>query len=112
MDNIIQFPAKNKNSLEHSIEHIEEVRRNYCDEVTSDIMEAALSVLSSYGLTVHADEQSVKSVIFVEEAIRALVYTTKNLDHQFQSLADIAVTLEVDAKKELKRIIEESQLHT
>ena len=112
MDNIIQFPTRNKNSLEHSIEHIEEVRRTYCDEVTADAFEAIFSVLSSYGLTVKANERSVKSIVFLEEAVRSMVYTTKDLEHQFQDLAEAAISLEAEAKEELDRIIEETQLHT
>lgn len=116
MDNIIQFPSKPKspfpNSLEQSLDHVEEVRRTYCDEVTADAFEAVFSVLTSYGLTIKPYEQVVKTVVFLEEAIRSMVYTTKDLDHTFQDLAEAAITLEEDAKKELDRIIEENQLPT
>jgi hypothetical protein len=116
MDNIIQFPSKPKspfpNNLEQTLDHVEQVRRTYCDEVTADAFEAVFAVLTSYGLTIKADEHVVKSVVFLEEAIRAMVYTTKDLEHTFQDLADAAITLEADAKKELDRIIEENQLHT
>lgn len=116
MDNIIQFPSKPKspfpNNLEQTLDHVEQVRRTYCDEVTADAFEAVFAVLTSYGLTIKPDENVVKSVVFLEEAIRAMVYTTKDLEHSFQDLADAAITLEADAKKELDRIIEENQLHT
>lgn len=116
MDNIIQFPSKPKspfpNNLEQTLDHVEQVRRTYCDEVTADAFEAVFAILTSYGLTIKPDENVVKSVVFLEEAIRAMVYTTKDLEHSFQDLADAAITLEADAKKELDRIIEENQLHT
>ena len=116
MDNIIQFPSKTNNSfpnsLEQTIDQVEQVRRTYCDEVTADAFEAVFAVLTSYGLTIKPDESVVKSVVFLEEAIRAMVYTTKDLDHSFQDLAEAAITLEADAKKELDRIIEENHLHT
>ena len=116
MDNIIQFPSKPKspfpNNLEQTLDHVEQVRRTYCDEVTADAFEAVFAVLTSYGLTIKPVENVVKSVVFLEEAIRAMVYTTKDLEHSFQDLADAAITLEADAKKELDRIIEENQLHT
>lgn len=116
MDNIIQFPSKPTNpfpnNLEQTLERVEEVRRLYCDEVTSDAVEAVFAVLSSYGLSIKPDEQVVKTVVFLEEAIRSMVYTTKDLNHTFQDLADVAIVLETDAKKELDRIIEENQLHT
>ena len=116
MDNIIQFPTKSNspfpNNLEQTIDHVEQVRRTYCDEVTADAFEAVFAVLTSYGLTIKPDENVVKSVVFLEEAIRAMVYTTKDLNHSFQDLADATITLEADAKKELDRIIEENNLHT
>ena len=49
-DNVLNFPNKEKifpNNLEESYTHIEEVRKNYCEEVSADIMEAAFSVLHS-----------------------------------------------------------------
>jgi len=116
MDNIIQFPTKSNspfpNNLEQTIDHVEQVRRTYCDEVTADAFEAVFAVLTSYGLTIKPDESVVKSVVFLEEAIRAMVYTTKDLNHSFQDLAEATITLEADAKKELDRIIKENNLHT
>ena len=116
MDNIIQFPTKSNNSfpnsLEQTIDQVEQVRRTYCDEVTADAYEAIFAVLTSYGLTIKPDEHTVKSLVFLEESLRAVVYQTKDLNHQFQDLAESAITLEVDAKKELDRIIEENHLHT
>lgn len=116
MDNVIQFPSKSKgpfpNSVEQSIEHVEEVRRSYCDEVTADIIEAAFSVMASYGIQLKPDELSVKSVVFLEEAARSMVYTSKGLNHSFQEIAEMAVTLDDGAKDELNRIAEETTLPT
>jgi hypothetical protein len=117
MDNIVKFPNKLSAenfpiSIEQSYEHIEEVRRDYCDEVCSDVMEAAFSVLASYGITVKPDEQNVKYIVFVEEAIKAMVYSTKNLNHSFQELADTVVTLTPDARSQIDNLIEEKLLNT
>ena len=117
MDNILKFPNKidNKNypiSLEQSYDHIETVRRDYCDEVCSDVMEAAFSVLSSYGITVKPDEENVKYIVFVEEALKAMVYSTKNLSHDFQDLAQKVISLTPQANQDLQGIIEEKQLNT
>lgn len=111
MDNIIQFPVKNKtkgfpSSIEQSYDHIEEVRRDYCDEISSDIMDAITSVLASYNITILPDENVVKNVVFMEESAKALVYSTKKLYHPFQELAQQAITLTDDAREELKDIIE------
>jgi hypothetical protein len=117
MDNILEFPKKidDKNfpvSLEQSYEHIENVRRDYCDEVCSDVMEAAFSVLSSYGITVKPDEDNVKYIVFVEEALKAMIYSTKNLNHDFQDLAQKIISLTPQAHQDLQGIIEEKQLNT
>lgn len=111
MDNIIQFPVKNNTNsfpinVEQSYDHIEEVRRDYCDEVSADIMEAITSVLSSYNLSILPDENVVKNVVFMEETVKALVYSTKKLYHPFQDLAQQAITLTDDARNELKEIID------
>lgn len=117
MDNIVKFPSKTNVenfplSIEQSYDHIEEVRRDYCDEVSSDVMEAAFSVLSSYGITVKPDEQNVKYIVFLEEAIKAMVYSTKRLDHSFQELADTVITLTPQARSEIDQLIEEKLLNT
>lgn len=114
MDNIIQFPQKQNspfpNSEQQSLEHIDEVRRSYCDEVTADAIEALFSVMSSYGLRAKPDELSIKTIVFLEESVRSMIYATKDLNHTFQDLADVAIVLDNDAKKELDRIIEENSL--
>jgi hypothetical protein len=117
MDNIVQFPRKTTTesfplTIDESYEHIENVRRDYCDEVCSDVMEAAFSVLASYGLTVVPNEQNVKYIVFLEEAIKSMVYTTKNLHHNFQELAESLVTLTPQAHKEISELAEEKQLNT
>lgn len=117
MDNIVQFPNKINNesfplSIEQSYEHIENVRRDYCDEVCADVLEAAFSVLSSYGITVKPDEQNIKYIVFVEEAIKSMVYSTKKLSHNFQDLAETLITLTPQAHTELDGLIEEKQLNT
>jgi hypothetical protein len=116
-NNVLEFPKKidKENfplSIEHSYEHIENVRRDYCDEVCSDVMEAAFSVLSSYGITVKPDEQNVKYIVFLEEAIKSMVYSTKRLSHNFQDLADTLITLTPQAHAEIDGLIEEKQLNT
>lgn len=118
MDNIIKFPKKLDNeflplTLEDSYEHIESVRREYCDEISSDMMEAAFTVLASYGVTVKPDEKNVKLIVFLEEAIKSIVYSTKRLPHSFQEIAENVVTLTPQACNELKELMsEEKQLIT
>ena len=110
MGNIIQFPSKVDPktfpiNIEQSYEHIEEVRRDYCEEVSSDVMEAVFSVMTSYGMHVVPTEEIVKNIVFVEESIKALLLNIKKIHHPFQDLAEQTITLTDDAHKELKEII-------
>jgi hypothetical protein len=112
-DNIIQFPARNLASvfptnLEESIDHLEEIRKDYCDEVADDAVEAVFAVLSSYGLFTKPDEESIKNIVFMEEAIKSLLYSMKKVPHSFQEIAQSCVTINDEAKEELNRLIEEN----
>ena len=111
-NNVIKFPQKTSTdrfpiSLEQSYEHIENVRRDYCDEVCADVMEAAFSVLASYGLTVKPNEENVRQIVLVEEAIKAMVYSTKNLHHSFQDLAETLITLTPQAQIDIKEFVDD-----
>lgn len=111
MDNIIQFPVKNTskvfpNNIDQSYDHIEEVRRDYCNEVSADIMDAILGILSSYSISVLPNESVVKNVVFLEETVKSLVYSTKKIYHPFQEMAAQTITLTEDARDELKEILD------
>lgn len=112
MSNVVNFPKNNSDifpsSLDESYKHIEEVRRNYCDEVSSDVMEAVFSVMSSYGITVTVDEETVKNIVFMEESIKSLLYKMKRVQHPFHDVASATITLNDDAKDELGKILEEN----
>jgi len=110
-DNVIEFP-RNKSqifpiNLEESLEHIDEVRKEYCDEVCTDAVEAVFSVFQSYGIFVKPDESAIKNIVFMEEAIKSLLYSQKNVEHSFQEIADSVITINGDAREEMERIIEE-----
>ena len=112
-DNVIQFPAKNianifPLTIEQSLEHLDEVRKDYCDEVAEDAVEAVFSVLTSYGIHVKPDENAIKYIVFMEEAIKSLLYSVKKLPHGFQEVAQVSITINDDAKEEMDRLISES----
>jgi hypothetical protein len=112
-NNVIQFPSRNSDKFfptnaEESIDHIELIRKDYCDEVADDAVEAVFAVLSSYGLQVKPDESSIKNIVFMEEAIKSLLYSIKNVPHTFQEIADTCVTIDGDAREEMERLIEET----
>ena len=110
-DNIIEFPRTNNvfpSNLEESLEHVEEVRREYCDEVADDAVEAIFSVMSSYGIFVQPDEDSIKNIVFMEEAVKSLLYSIKKVPHSFQDIANEIITINGDAREELEKMIEKN----
>jgi len=112
-DNVILFPSKNPTqifpaSVEESIDHIDEVRKDYCDEVCEDAIEAVFSVFSSYGIFVKPDEDSIKNIVFMEESIKSLLYSIKKVPHAFQEIAQSCVTIDGDARAAMEELIEEN----
>jgi hypothetical protein len=112
-DNVILFPSKTTSKIfpanvEESIDHIEEIRRDYCDEVADDAVEAVFSVMSSYGLFVDPGESAIKNIVFMEEAIKSLLYSVKKVPHSFQEIAESCITINGDAREEMEKMIEEN----
>lgn len=102
-ENIVKFPKKPFESfpanIEESVTHIEAVRRDYCDQVSADVFEAALSVVHNYGFMTRTDEDNfVKDLIFLEETIKAFVYRYKHLHHQFHDMIEHAITMPGEIK--------------
>ena len=82
-DNVVDFPKNTESenfplSLDDAYDHVDAVRREYCDEITTDAVEAVFAVLSSYGINVKTDEDTIKNIVFMEEAVKSLIYSTKN----------------------------------
>jgi hypothetical protein len=112
-DNVILFPSKTNanifpSNVEESIDHLEQIRKDYCDEVADDAVEAIFAVFSSYGIFINKpDESSIKNIVFLEEAVKSLLYSIKNVPHAFQEIADSCVTIDGEAREELERLIDE-----
>lgn len=118
MSKILKFPDKNGEagnpaSLEDTITQIEEVRKMFCDEVSSDVFEAALAVVSNYGLSMKSDITYIKNAVFMEEAIKAFVYKLKNIHHPMHDVVDKTITVadDVDLEKELENLDETLKKH-
>lgn len=111
MTNVIEFPNNKQEvfptSLDESYKHIEDVRRNFCDEITSDVVEAVFSVITNYGIQVNVDEETVKNIVFMEESIKSLLYKMKKVHHPFHDIASATISLNDDAKEELEKYFEE-----
>ena len=102
-ENIVKFPKKPFESfpanIEESVAHIETIRKDYCDEVSADVFEAALSVVHNYGFSTRTDEDNyIKDLIFLEETIKAFVYRYKHLHHQFHDMIEHAITMPGEIK--------------
>jgi hypothetical protein len=111
-DNVVNFPNSKANvfpaSIEESLDHIDVVRKEYCDEVAEDAVEAVFAVFSSYGIFVKPNEESVKNIVFMEESIKSLLYSLKKVTHSFQEIAENVITIDGEAREEMDRIIEEN----
>lgn len=116
MSKILKFPDKNGEagssaSLEDTISQIEEVRKMFCDEVSSDVFEAALAVISNYGLSMKSDIAYVKNAVFMEEAIKAFVYKLKNIHHPMHDVVDKTITVSEDVESEIEKLDESLKKH-
>jgi hypothetical protein len=96
-DNLVKFPNKPTqvfpSTHEESFKRLEEVRSEFCDEVTSDVLDAMTAVLNSYGFTIKSDEKHIKDIIFLEEAIKALTYRFKKLEHPLHEIIEATISI-------------------
>ena len=106
-DNVVNFPNSfselHPSTLEESKEHINAVRQHFCDEVSADATEAFISVLSAFNIHIKPEEHHVKDYVFLEEAVKALVYRYKNLPHSFHEIIDSVITLTDEAIEDLEK---------
>lgn len=105
MTNIIQFPKNNTNpqSLEQNYpEIIYEVRKQYCDEVVADVLDAVGGILNSFGIVSNGSADSIKDIVFLEETLKALTYRYKNLEHNLHPIIDQVITISPEIEKEIQ----------
>ena len=105
--NIVQFKTSfeySPTSYEESIEHLQQVRQEYCDEVCDDILEAMTSVLHSYGFQVKSQETHIKDIVFVEEALKAMLYRYKKIPHGMHEIIEATISITPEASDELNKI--------
>jgi len=96
-ENLVKFPNKPNqifpNTSEESTKRLEEVRQEFCNEVTSDVLDAMTAVLNSYGFTIRTEENHIKDIVFLEEAIKALTYRFKKLDHPLHEIIEATINI-------------------
>ena len=111
---VIQFPDKKKGeagnpaSLQETITQIEEVRKLFCDEIADDVFQAVFAIISNYGIVPRSSPEFIRDAFFFEEALQAMLYRMKKLDHPMHHLIDKTVTMSEDVEKELEEKLEES----
>lgn len=104
MSNIIQFPKNNINP--HGLEQnspdlIYEVRREFCDEVVSDALDALVGIFGSYGVVSRGDVNSIKDIVFLEEALKALLYRYKNLEHSLHPVIEATISISPELEQQI-----------
>jgi hypothetical protein len=110
---ILKFPeikseAGFPTSIEESLEHVEEIRKHYCDEISSDVFDAALTVINNYGLSVRANDIFIKDAVFLEEAIKAFVYRFKRIHHPMHEIIEQTITISDELKQEIQETIDDN----
>lgn len=106
MTNIIQFPNKTgfDGVFPDTEEHLMQVRQDFCDEVVSDVMDAVTAVVASFGFNGAVTQESIKDIVFIEEALKAFTYRFKGLEHSLHPIIDQTITITDDAKKHLESL--------
>lgn len=105
--NIVQFKTSfelSPSSKEESQEHLQSIRQEYCDEVCEDILEAVTSVLHSYGFNIKSQENYIKDYVFLEEAVKAMLYRYKKIPHGMHEVIEATITMTAEASEELERM--------
>jgi hypothetical protein len=97
MDKVINFPKKPNqifpSTQEESIKCLQNVRQEFCEEVTVDVLDAVTAVLSNYGFIIRNEENHIKDIIFLEEAIKALTFRFKKLEHPLHEIIEATISV-------------------
>jgi hypothetical protein len=111
MTKILNFPQKTDSTFPSSDEeaqtHLTEVRQNYCDEISNDAMDAALSVIVNYGVYIKPVGSAVKDLVFLEEALKAILYRNKNLVHPFHDMIEKAIVMPDEERERLEELLKD-----
>lgn len=111
MTEIIEFPVKTFETFptnsQEAFEELNRVRKEYCDEVSQDIFESAMQAFIAHGFQVKTDVSHIKDIVFLEEAIKSMIYRYKRIPHQMQEIAETTISVNDDAKELLTGIEEE-----
>jgi len=96
MSNILQMPLKNEDmpvTKKQARSRINSIRKEYCDEICDDVFQALIVHLNSYGVSFRQTDEHTKDLVFLEESLKSFVYRSKGINHNFQKIAEEAVSL-------------------
>lgn len=107
-ENLIRFPTQSEESFpsthKEAMDRLIEVRTEYCDSVAEDAFDVVMQVLSSYNMYPrNNDEAQIKDIVFLEEAIKSVVYRYKKLPHNFHDITESIISITPEAQKEIDK---------
>lgn len=95
MNKVIELPFNNDMPVtkKQARNSINSIRKEYCDEISSDVFQALISHLNSYGVVFRESEEHTKDLVFLEESLRSFIYRSKGINHTFHKIAENSVEL-------------------
>jgi DNA-binding ferritin-like protein len=106
-ENLIKFPTQSEeifpSTHEEAMDRLIEVRTEYCDAIAEDAFDVVMQVLSSYNMYPKNDEAQIKDIVFLEEAIKSVVYRYKKLPHNFHDITESIISITPEAQKEIDK---------
>jgi hypothetical protein len=95
MNTVIRMPLDNDMPVtkKQARSRINMIRKEYCDEISSDVFQAIISHLNSYGVIFRESDDHTKDLVFLEESLKSFIYRSKGIKHNFHKMAENAVEL-------------------
>lgn len=116
MSNVVQFPGAKRNTPPQNIEEVKSnldaVRQIHIEEAMGLIASVLFDHMQLAGFTFSPDDnESIKDVALLLEALRSLLSKYHGIDHPFQELSDELFTLQQNgtvlcSKEVLARLID------
>lgn len=98
---IIQFPTKNKRVPARTAEEINlnlfEARVGLAEYLTDEIMSDAYAMMHNHNVPMALEDGPVKSMGFLQEAIKAAILAMWGIKHPFHKVANQIFTVEKDS---------------
>lgn len=86
--------------IEASIEQVQFVKREFCEEILEFVMEQLISNLQAFGTFQDSSKIKQKDVILLEQSVQSLIYRYHGLPHPLHSLVESFVNADDDSLEE------------